>query len=128
MSIIEAERISVGLNIQTPKCIDDQPILLIKESCSDNFGKPVDSVIIFVDEKDKFLKTKDMHGEITAVTSSPFGSYIIMPPFEMIGSITLQVGSDSVVVPSWSGVGRKKFAEPTNTGFIKYKSHLKRAV
>lgn len=127
---IAAEQINVGLGIiRRPKNIEEDPVLLMKASYSDEtFGTPDDSSLLYVSQKYKFLKNKDVRGDTTALTPFSFASYLLPISNTTIPvSFTLQTGASSVMLTNWTPTSQREFSENGSATF-EYKSHLRRAV
>lgn len=122
---IAAEQIGVGLGVEKPANAEEKPILFIKEAYDKDLGEPVDSAMVYVSDKDKYFKTMDVRGDVTALTGFSFAAYnaplntTITVPAITAGSVT--------VIPVINTVSKRLFSDAT-AGFSKYKGHLKRAV
>lgn len=124
---ISAPQVNVGNNVNVPDCCKNEPRLVIKSSCCPNeYSKIENSAIVFVDDKDDLLKTKDTKGNTTSLTYDSFGSYNYINPNSIL-TLTLLPQNATLTISELSTISKKDFTNPFN-GYIKYKSHLKRAI
>lgn len=125
---ISVPQIYIGNNIKVPKCCEGEPRMIIKSSCCPNdYSNIKDMAIVFVDDKDDLLKTKDTNEETTALTVFSFGSYNFINKTPISVPQILDPNT-FISISGLSTISKKGFSNPTKTGFIKYKAHLKRAV
>lgn len=84
--------------------------------------------LVFVDDKDDLLKTKDTTGATNALTSLAFGSYIFINPNPGFGIVVEIAGGVTLPIKGFTTISKKEFSDPDENGSIRYKSSLKRAV